>query len=365
MVTRRAIQSAWVLFSVAGCRPATTTAPGPAVMAPAVTVHATVSGGGMSRMVAADFSSQRDAYVLVGHVGGNGRIDVLFPDNGKQQGFIRSGTRYQIPAFPAGMDANPSMYSLTRPPQRNAGARLDSYDGRGSAFIFIVSSDRPLNFEDISDEDGEFVSYIMPGYWYELDPRQEIDRFAREVADGNTYRVEYAYSYGNNRYASYSDRMMDCAMADYASWGGGFGSRYGGFRRPWLWNYFGNDIGFWNLYDDYAGMGTCGRSYWLPGVYAFGTSPTESPRSKAYVRVLHRPLVTDGVAYRSRAEDRFADQDRRPTTSRSSDYSTRRTSSSSSGRSTTTSRPATTSRPSSTTTRSTPRQQTTTKPHKQ
>ena len=116
-------------------------------------------------------------------------------------------------------------------------------------------------------------------------------------------------------------------------------------RRPLLWNYFGNDLGFWNLYDDYAGLSACSHSYGLPGEYAFNVRPIQRRTPKVYVRVPLRPLVPpqDPIAYRSR-NDHGANMDRRPAASRSGDYSNRR---SSSGRTSTSSRPSAAARPSS------------------
>jgi hypothetical protein len=201
MNARRAIQCLLMFSMLADCRRPQPVATSPDVTvkpAPRAAIRAEVTGGSGHRMVGADFAAQEDAYVIVGHVAGDGRLRVLFPDNAAQKGFIRAATRYRIVPFEAVVDANPSLFSLTRLPERSAGARLDSYDGKGSAFLFIISSAAPFDFTDVTNGDGDFYSYVLPTYWYEPDPRQEVDRFARGISGGKPVRVDYAFSSSTN-----------------------------------------------------------------------------------------------------------------------------------------------------------------------
>src|SRR3954471_7580943 len=92
-------------------------------------VHVEYTGSGIHRRVRAEFATDRDAYVLVGHVAGNGRVHILFPENAADPGQIKGGQTYEIAPFSADYDAAPSLYSLSPAPARSAGAQMDSYDG--------------------------------------------------------------------------------------------------------------------------------------------------------------------------------------------------------------------------------------------
>jgi hypothetical protein len=323
MCIRRALYLMSVCATLSACRSQPSTAPRTVAYKPApkATIHATMTGTGMSRQVSAAFAAEDNAFVVVGHVGGDGRLRILFPDNARQSGFISRHQQYQIPAFAADVDANPSLYSLTRPPMRTAGARMDSYDGAGSAFVFIISSGEPFTFDDLALDDGSFGSYLLPSYWYEPDPRADIEQFARDLADGKPYRLQYAFGFNTTRYASLTDRLFECARLEEAAGVGGYG-------RPWIWGWFGNDINFWDVVDLYAGMQGCNRARWFPGVYAFGVpkitpKPPTTPKHYAGLRVLHLPLVSSQPV--SRDDDGRIPGSQSSDQTRITDYLARRT----------------------------------------
>ncbi|HET9452635.1 MAG TPA: hypothetical protein VFO66_00020, partial [Gemmatimonadaceae bacterium] len=80
-----------VLVALAACtqRPADT-APQPLVpkAGPEANVRVEYEGGVFNRRLSALFSTKRPAYVMVGHLGGDGVVRVLFPNDGRETGLI-------------------------------------------------------------------------------------------------------------------------------------------------------------------------------------------------------------------------------------------------------------------------------------
>jgi hypothetical protein len=102
-------------------------------------------------------------------------------------------------------------------PIRDFSARINSYDGRGHAYIFAIVSEQPLHFEDISD--GPLWNDVdVPNYMWNPDPRRSIKDFADAVAHGEPYTLRYANSYQTTTFVSYADALWTCSVLSTLSY---------------------------------------------------------------------------------------------------------------------------------------------------
>ena len=123
---------------------------------------------------------------MVAHLGGDGRIEVLYPTDARETGYVPAGKWFRTPAFSAYYDAVPQLYSFAMTPYRSVGARLDSYDGRGNGFIFVIASRNPLRFDRVS-QSGLWDDYEVSSYRSTYDARTSIRQFADEIAGSHDY----------------------------------------------------------------------------------------------------------------------------------------------------------------------------------
>src|SRR5205823_3470029 len=52
-------------------------------------IYATYSGGLVDRQADAVFKVDKTAYVMVAHLSGDGRVEVLFPEDGRESGYLK------------------------------------------------------------------------------------------------------------------------------------------------------------------------------------------------------------------------------------------------------------------------------------
>lgn len=290
----RQIGPGLLLCLVAGCasqQPATGAAPLP--RGPNALIRAQYYGGMLNRQAEAIFKVEENAYVMVGHLGGDGRIDILYPEDGRESGFVRRGKWFRTQQVAAYYDAFPQFYSFSTVRYRSAGAQLDSYDGRGYGFIFLIASKRPLRFDRIS-EFGLWNDLVADSYDRELDPRIFIKAFADSIAGPWSYTLKFARSMGTVANLSYADYRFDCALLQEYS--------YLGLVAP-----YGYYMSLFRPYA-YAGYGSgCGssRSFALA---SFGptvtftpttTSPPPMTPTNTLRRPPHRPLGDPTSAFSS------------------------------------------------------------------
>jgi hypothetical protein len=260
MSLQRAIGISGLLCVVASC--ATLNAPAkPAApkVAPKVWIHANYSGGLLYRRVDAVFKVDEPAYTLVGHLGGDGQIRVIHPQDARESGRIPGGKSFRTPVFTAQYDAVPSLYSFATTRYRGVSARMDSYDGRGHGYIFIIASRSPLRFDRISAF-GLWDELEAENYQFTHDPRESIQSFAEVLAGGREYTLRFARSFTTSAYTTYADAMFDCTfLQDHSLFGlssllsSGFGNWvYGtpGFQR----GCGSSRYGFGDQYYRYAGL---------------------------------------------------------------------------------------------------------------
>jgi len=261
----------------AGCAtytPATT--PTPAPEAPKAMVYATYYGGALNRQTEAVFKVEENSYVMVGHLGGDGRLTVLYPEDGRESGRVAGGKWFRSHSVAAYYDAAPQLYSFAMNSYRAPSARLDSYDGRGYGYVFIVASRRPLEFDRISDY-GLWNEMVLADYRQSADPRNYINGLAATLAGNHAYTLKFARSFTTFAATSYADRLFDCALLSEL----GFAYSFSPFS---FGNYFAPSVAF------PGARGGCGGNY--AGRYAFFRQPVILISSTPTVTPTDNPTAT-------------------------------------------------------------------------
>ena len=176
---------------------------------PKARVTANFTGGLTNRSAQARFSVESDAYVMVGHLAGDGFVRILYPSTPQDRGMARKGQTYSTKNVFARYDAIPGLYAARTVRYRHVAARMDSYDGAGNGYFFIVASKYPLNFDEISE--GSFFDEIeVPNYFETYDPRLTVKALADLVADGSPYTLDFAGSFSAIDYSTAYDQQHDC-----------------------------------------------------------------------------------------------------------------------------------------------------------
>ena len=178
---------------------------------PKAWLHATYSGGLLNRRVDPVFKVEQDAYVMVAHLGGDGQIEVLYPRNARESGRVPGGKYFRTHSFSAYYDAAPQLYSFAMTHFRSVSAQMDSYDGAGHGFVFLIAGRSPLRFERISDF-GLWDEFEVLNYRNTSDPRASIKEFADMIAGNQAYTLKYASSFGSTSLSNYADYLFDCAF---------------------------------------------------------------------------------------------------------------------------------------------------------
>lgn len=223
--------------------------PVPTEAAPKASVYATTSGGLLDRTAEASFRVDESAYVMVGHLGGDGRIEIVYPEHGLKTGYVSAKTWYRSETFEAYYDAIPAIYSLGTTRYRSLVAQAASYDGRGHGFIFLIAARRPLHFDRIS-EFGLWSDLNVDAYESSLNPQESIRSLADYIAGDQQYTLRFATSYSTISLASLASQQMDCAyLASF---------NLAALLAPYGYGYLGSTL------FDRSGMGflsNCGNMY--------------------------------------------------------------------------------------------------------
>jgi hypothetical protein len=277
---------------------------GPIALRTVSDIHARISAHvrniGATRTVDAVFTLDQDAYVLIGHLGADGRIKVMYPGTPGAPALVRAGDQIETQPLSVPEDRLVNGYAQQVARTRMVQAIQDSYDGRGIGYVFIVASSEPLNTADFIEGD-HWTWLEATDYLTTSDPRIEVRELADELATpavvglaGATYTLEFAPAV-RTIYAGL-DSYSDYAYSDYAfadcSYGSGFspygfglgwaiapaytGAWYRGVASPFIANWgasslstswfspFGGASGYPS--SAYGGAGGCGYS---PGYYGF------------------------------------------------------------------------------------------------
>jgi hypothetical protein len=189
---------------------------------PDANVRVEYDGGVFNRRLSALFSVKRPSYVMVAHLGGDGVIRVLFPEDGRESGLVAGGKTFRTDVVAGDYDAAPGYWFMRPTMFRSIAARNDSYDGNGHGYVFMIASATPLRFDRVS-EFGLWNEEELPGYVNALDPRTLVRQYANSVAPSGKYTLDYASSMSSFATYSYADHRMNCAMMasylDFSPWG--------------------------------------------------------------------------------------------------------------------------------------------------
>lgn len=247
MVPRRYLSALVILLAACAQRPAET-APQPLVPknGPEAHVRVEYEGGVFSRRLQALFSVRRPAFVMVAHLGGDGVIRVLYPEDARESGWVPGGKLYRTAVTSGDYDAAPGYWFMRPTFFRTVGARTDSYDGNGHGFVFIVASSVPLRFDRVS-EYGLWNDFELASYATSSDPRAPVRTYANLIAPNGRYTLDFASSRSTWASSTFAQSRMDCAVLS---------SRFG--FTPWLYS----NISFHGLVG-YPGMwpSTCHSAY--------------------------------------------------------------------------------------------------------
>lgn len=163
---------------------------------PRVSVRADMTTMSGSRRVRAHFHVDDDAYVVIGHIGPDGVLRIVFPTDPHDDGFVKGGRSYQTPEFFAGFTDEYAYRIRTSSLFRQTSAEHDSYDG-GLGYVFVIASWRPMHVDQFSTE-GRWDTFELADIDYLRDPRPAVHELASLLVGDNpeAYTVKFA-SYMN------------------------------------------------------------------------------------------------------------------------------------------------------------------------
>src|SRR6266567_3429171 len=245
---------------------------------PRVSVHVSVETVASSRRVRASLRIENDAYVVVGQLGPDGVVRIVFPTDPTDDGFVRGGKSYMLPEFSAGFeDLYRYRYQSGLGVFRRAGSAYDSYDG-GAGYVFVIASWRPMRFDRFSDGT-KWDTFEITDDQYLRDPRPAIYELATLLTGENreAYSVKFA-NYYSTTYSYYSGASMFSSAFCLGDEPLGYGF-YNGFGfAPRIYSRAGNSLSYGTF--AYAGRGYsyrydagrgCYRSYATPRYFAYST----------------------------------------------------------------------------------------------
>lgn len=267
------------------CVPPTTGGPAPRPLkpqdGPRATIHVDHSGGAFLGHIRTRFRLDRSGYAMVGHLGGDGQIRVLYPQTPYSSGWVAEGKTISLKPVNAMYDLAPYLFSFARPPYRTSAAMYDSYDGRGHGYVFIITSRYPIYLGAVA-ADRAFETLHVQEYDRESDPRVAIRELADDLTTG-PYSLTYATNDGPlSRYSLASTCAYGWALSSYDPY---FGPWSFGFS---FFDYPGNSIVNGLAFAHYYGFGrSCGGSHYVDNALSFRrystiynpVRPAAAPRS--------------------------------------------------------------------------------------
>jgi hypothetical protein len=166
------------------------------------------------------FRLEDDAYVIVVNVGLDGYARVIFPESPDDDGFMRGGRTYRLPAFFPGF-ANTFRSSRYGRLYHATSAYDDIYD-QYAGYVFVIASWRPMHFK-ITEAIGLWDDYELVSHDRRLTPYVVMHEFAEKLVPGRRdYTARFArYAAFTNRYGRASS-FASCAAygwpVDIPSW---------------------------------------------------------------------------------------------------------------------------------------------------
>ena len=200
---------------------------------PKASIRVQFTGANIYRQLEPSFIVDENAYVMVGHLGGDGMIRVLYPTAPTAAASrVEAGKTIRVPRTDAIYDADPSRFSFATRPYRRMSAEMDSYDGMGHGYVFLIASRYPMDFAPAMDG-RVFGEMDVADYGSIDDPRLAVRRFA-DVLTGGPYTLKFASAYSTRTYGVNSGMCSGYIGGGYNA----FGNYWGGFS-PMYSNWMG------------------------------------------------------------------------------------------------------------------------------
>jgi hypothetical protein len=183
------------------------------------------------------FSVNEDAYVLVGRVDSDGRLQVLWPNNKAGRTYVRGGEEM-----------------LVRSRQYGPNVSFVAYERFGSGFVFAISSYEPLDLSRLQPLDFERLGSAQSffGARYASSAQSFIEKFAPYVLYAPDTPYDFDVQYYSVNQPTYASAASLCAQRRYYG--------YSAFE-----DYNGLDSLCRGAYDSYA---MCSTMLW--SAYGFG-----------------------------------------------------------------------------------------------
>lgn len=258
-----------VVLTACGAQTPGSTAPRPLKPqdGPRATIYVDPSGGAFSRQIRTRFRLDRAGYVMVGHLGGDGSVRVLYPETPYASGWVAAGKSISLRPVSAMYDMAPHLFSFATTPYRNAAARSDSYDGFGHGYVFIVTSRYPIYLGAFAGN-RSFETLEVQDYDNESDPRIAVRELVDDVTTG-PYTLKYARNDGFSRYAIGNSCSAQWALMSYDPYFGPWSFGYSIFAYPGM--SLVNALAFAHYYGFER---RCGASYYAGYPFYFRTYST-------------------------------------------------------------------------------------------
>jgi hypothetical protein len=217
MITRIAIGFAAAVL-LAGCQPRTAPEPRPLKpeAGPRGSIHVSYFGGTFTRRIQTRFRVETGSYVLVGHLGGDGQVRVLYPETPGASGWVSGNKSISLKIRSAMFDQAPHLFSFALASYRSLGARMDSYDGQGHGYVFMIASRFPIDFESMRDA-GDFEVLEIENYERERDPRYAV-RACSSLSYGHGALMWWELGHSYFAYPG-SSLMSGLALANFYGYG--------------------------------------------------------------------------------------------------------------------------------------------------
>ena len=178
---------------------------------------------GPVRHVRARLEVSRDAYVLAFNVGPDGVVQIIFPEDPEDSGFLRGGAKYALQPIFTGY---PTMSLTWVPSARFVRVRMSAYARptmRGPGYLFVLASRTPFDLQALAT--AGYFDGVEAGFTYnELDPEDVIPTVAAAAVgdrEGMAVRADFARyggydetlaPYGRAGLYAYSPTAPDCEL---------------------------------------------------------------------------------------------------------------------------------------------------------
>jgi hypothetical protein len=171
---------------------------------------------GTGNRVRTSFRLNDDAYVIVVNVGLDGYANVIFPESPDDDGFMRGGRTYRLPAFFPGFANSFSRSRYAR--LYNTTSMYDGVYDRYAGYVFILASWRPMHFK-ATEALGLWDDYRLAAHERHLEPYVVMQQFADQLVQrgARDYTARFA------RYAAFRGGFAGRSFSSCAVYSSGFG----------------------------------------------------------------------------------------------------------------------------------------------